>query len=120
MREETKNWINKGKDDLRKAKDNFKMGNYDLVSFLCQQCVEKILKAMLIEKTKTFPKIHDLVRLGRMVNLEDKMINKFKELTLAYAYTRYPDLPEESDLMNKSTGFLKIAEEVLQWVEENQ
>ncbi len=56
MREETENWLNKAKDDLRKAKDNFNIKNYDLTSFLCQQAAEKAIKSVLIEKTKKFQK----------------------------------------------------------------
>ncbi|MBL7147705.1 MAG: HEPN domain-containing protein [Nanoarchaeota archaeon] len=70
MKEETKRWLTKSKDDVIKAKDNLKIKHYDLVSFLCQQSTEKALKSFLIEKTGKFPKIHDLVKLGKLANLE--------------------------------------------------
>jgi len=70
--EEFERWFEKAKDDLRKAGDNFDIGNFDLSSFLCQQSVEKVLKAILIKRTKQFPKIHDLVRLCRLVKIDEK------------------------------------------------
>jgi len=119
MKEESKSWLNKAEDDLRKAKDNFGIGNYDLTAFLCQQSSEKALKSYLIEKKGIFPKIHDLVILGRKVEIPENLIDKIKELTLAYIYTRYPDIKEEPNLKNKSEDFLKNSKEVLEWVKEN-
>ena len=69
MKEETKNWIDSANKDLKKARDNFNIGNYDITSFLCQQAVEKALKSILIQRTNEFPKIHDLVRLGKLVGI---------------------------------------------------
>jgi len=119
MKQETKKWIEKARDDLKKAKDNFRIGHYDLASFLCQQAVEKSLKAVLIERKNEFPKIHDLVRLGKLVELDEKFADKLKELTLIYIYTRYPDIPEEKDLISKSAEFIKHTEEILKWVQKN-
>lgn len=119
MKPETKKWIDKARDDLQKAKDNFKIEHYDLASFLCQQAVEKSLKAILIERKSEFPKIHDLVRLGKLADIPNKLTKRLRELTLIYVYTRYPDIPEEKDLMSKSADFIKHSEEVLKWIEKS-
>ena len=115
MREETKKWFEKAKDDLKKAKDNFKMCNYDLTSFLCQQAVEKSLKAVLIERTKKFPKIHDLVRLGELVSLNKKLLKNCEKLSPVYIETRYPDIGEEDYTQEESAEDIKIAEKILKW-----
>src|SRR3989338_7724907 len=94
MKEETKLWINRAKTDLKKAKDNFEIKHYDLVSFLCQQSAEKALKAVLIEKTNSFPKIYDLIKLGRSVNIDDDLLKECERLTSGYIETRYPDMPD--------------------------
>ncbi len=115
MREETKRWMDKVKDDLRKAKDNFKIKNYDLSSFLCQQTVEKALKAVLIERTKNFPKIHDLVRLGKLVVLDEELLKDCEKLSPVYIETRYPDVDEEDYTQEESAEDIKTAEKILKW-----
>lgn len=114
-REETKKWLDKAKDDLKKAKDNFKIENYDLTSFLCQQSVEKTLKAVLIEKTGEFPKIHDLVRLGKLVGIDDKLLTDCEKLNPVYIETRYPDISEERYTPKESSEDIKIASRMIKW-----
>jgi len=116
MREETKRWIEKAKDDLKKAKDNFNIKNYDLTSFLCQQAVEKALKAVLIEKTKRFPKIHDLVRLGKLAKIDKKLLKDCEKLTFVYVETRYPDINIRKYDKEEAKEDIKIAERILKWV----
>ena len=41
--------------------------NNDLVCFLCQQCIEKLPKAVLTDRSAEFPLTHDLERLGKLV-----------------------------------------------------
>jgi len=119
MREETKKWLDKAKDDLRKAKDNFKIENYDLTSFLCQQAVEKSLKAILIERTKKFPKIHDLVKLGELVGLDEKLLKNCEKLSPVYIETRYPNVSEEDYTKKESSQDIKTAEQIIKWTTKN-
>jgi len=119
MREEVRRWFDKAKDDLRKAKDNFNIRNYDLVCFLCQQAVEKALKAILIKKTGRSSRIHDLVRLGKIVDIHQNFREGIKELSLAYIYTRYPDVKQEPNLKGKAIKFLELSKNILKWVEKN-
>ena len=96
MREETQRWLDKAEDDLKKARDNCSIKHYDLASFLCQQAVEKALKAVLIEETEMFPKIHDLVKLGRLANISKDLLKECEKLTFVYVETRYPDVGNRS------------------------
>lgn len=48
MREEIIRWIEQAKADLKAARDNLDTGNYYVVALLCQQTVEKGLKALYI------------------------------------------------------------------------
>ncbi len=41
--------------------------NMDAVCFHSQQCIEKLMKAVLISSGETPPKIHDLVQLAAMI-----------------------------------------------------
>jgi HEPN domain-containing protein len=70
MRAETAEWVNKAEGDFRTAQREISAPdrpNYDAACFHAQQCVEKYLKARLVEADKTFPKVHDLTALLRLV-----------------------------------------------------
>ncbi len=66
MKPTTREWVKKAEDDfmvasqiLRRRKDIVP----DAACFFCQQCVEKYLKARLIEANIAFPRTHDLLQL---------------------------------------------------------
>ena len=117
MKEVVKNWIEQSKRDLDTAKYNFEGGKYEFAVFLCQQSIEKALKALSIKKTGKFRKIHDIVLLGKELNLPENLINYCKEVAPAYTYTRYPDVTHVTNLKDISKKFIKYAEENLKWVE---
>ena len=63
MRNETIEWIKKAEGDFASATREFrarKNRNEDSACFHCQQCIEKYLKAILVEKNIQFTKTHDL------------------------------------------------------------
>jgi HEPN domain-containing protein len=69
MKRTTAEWVSKAEDDYRGATRlaAAKPPLYDLVSFHCQQCVEKYLKALLEELGIAVPKTHDLIRLFHLL-----------------------------------------------------
>ena|SRR3989338_605796 len=119
MKEEARRWFKKAKQDLSSAKYNYKGRKYDVSAFLCQQSAEKALKALLFKKSGEIRKIHDLVELGKNVGLPSDLLDKAKELTLAYTYSRYPDVQEVKNLSKIVKKFLKVSEEILKWVGKN-
>ena len=67
MRPATRAWLTKATGDRDTAEREFRVRrrpNYDAVCFHAQQSIEKCLKAMLTERGRPFPKIHDLIKLG--------------------------------------------------------
>lgn len=62
--------------------------------FHAQQCVEKYLKAMLIAKKKTFPKIHDLLQLSVLCEQAGIIVpvaeDSLDRLTKFAVVSRYP------------------------------
>ena len=69
MRTITSEWVAKAEGDFvtaRREKDAEPV-NHDAVCFHAQQCVEKYLKARLVEAEQTFPKTHDLSALLNLV-----------------------------------------------------
>ena len=73
------------------------------------------MKALLLERENELIKVHDLVMLAKKINVPSSMVEHAKELTLAYTYTRYPDMPEIKDLKGKARAFLGYAEKVIEW-----
>ena len=66
MKPNTREWVKKAEGDfkvasqiLRRRKDIVP----DAACFHCQQCVEKYLKARLVEASIAFPRTHDLLKL---------------------------------------------------------
>src|SRR2546425_12825563 len=81
MKPLTRDWVKKAENDfkvasqlLRRRKDIVP----DAACFFCQQCVEKYLKARLIEAGVMFPRTHDLLQLLNMCI-------RFEPLWSAYA-----------------------------------
>ena len=119
MREEVKNWWKQAKDDLGKAKILFNNRKYDGTTFYCQQAVEKSLKALSLKRFNKIRKIHDLVELGKEVNLPDDLLNRAKELTQAYIYSRYPDIGRVKNIKGVADNYLKYTAEIIKWVKKN-
>ncbi|MGE0085493.1 MAG: HEPN domain-containing protein [Desulfococcaceae bacterium] len=88
-------------------------------SFHAQQCVEKSLKAVLEEYTKTVPKIHDLDKLfseaGKHMDIEydETIVNR---LNMLYIESRYPGafgfLPEGKPSLEDVRKFYAFAKNV--------
>ncbi len=118
MAEEAKVWLDKAERDLAAASWNFKGKFFEESAFLCQQSVEKALKAMLLRKGNKIEKTHDLVFLAKKLNLPENFKENLKELTLAYIYSRYPDAKQEQNLEAVASKFLDWALEILKWIKE--
>jgi HEPN domain-containing protein len=97
MKDSTKQWILKAEGDYHSMVRESHVAenpNYDIVCFLPQQCVEKLLKAIMIEEETEFPKTHDLQKLLRLLThrhpeLEQLLISLTK-LSRLGADVRYP------------------------------
>jgi HEPN domain-containing protein len=65
------------------------------VCFHCQQCIEKLLKAILVREQIEFPKTHDIGRLIELVRDYVPGVAEFllhaKKLSIHGVAARYPD-----------------------------
>jgi len=61
MRKETSNWWTQAKRDLISAKNALKSKDYYMVAFLCQQTVEKSLKALILYTKREFYPLNSLI-----------------------------------------------------------
>jgi HEPN domain-containing protein len=117
MKKEVNDWLQMAISDLDAAKYNLDGKKYKVAAFLSQQTIEKTLKAISIEKTGKFSKVHDLVFLGKSIGLPDNMIDYCKKVTPAYIYTRYPDVVPSHDIGEHAKEFIDYAEEIIKWAE---
>ncbi len=117
--EEYKEWLKKAEQDLDTANYLLKGNKLEATVFFLQQSAEKALKALYIKRFKKVLRTHDLVLLSKELNAPENIVNECKELTLAYQYSRYPDIPTAKDLKDKASNFLKVAKEILKWIKEN-
>lgn len=90
---DVKAWIEASRYDLDTAKAMLRSRRYLYVLFMCQQALEKLLKAHVTAKTREFPpRIHNLMRLQELAALkctpEEKAL--LERLSLYYIQTRYP------------------------------
>ncbi len=122
MREEAKIWLERAEHDFNRAKKNFKIKEFELVAFLCQQSVEKGLKALCIDKFEKIVKTHDLMFLCSMLNSPKEISDACNRLNPVYTETRYPDkksLTYEYDKKD-AIDFLKDCEAALSWIKKQK
>ncbi len=118
MKEETERWWDKSQEDLKTAEILIENDRFPEGAFFLQQSIEKALKSLLIEEKDEFPKIHDLVSLGKRVDAPSEILDYCKEISPAYTYARYPDVVESSEIDEKIKDFTAWTREVLEWVKE--
>ena len=119
MKEEIKKWIKLSEEDFKTAKANLNIKKYRFASYLCQQAAEKSLKALLLKKTGKIIKIHDLVELGKKVEIEEKFLESLDKLTHTYIESRYPDIPRDKYTIDETKEDIKTTKEIIKWVKEN-
>jgi HEPN domain-containing protein len=88
-----KAWLDASRYDLVTARALQKSRRYVYVLFLCQQSLEKLLKALVMARTKEFPpRTHNLVRFGELTALQFSQEERelLERLSLYYLQNRYP------------------------------
>jgi len=121
MKEEVKKWMEQASADLNAAKKNIKIKIYYLSVQCSHQATEKALKALFIDKYNKMPeKTHDLIKLGKNVEIPEKYNEALYELNPEWIPSRYPDAAAVSPVKSydKPSAILHLhkAEEVVKWV----
>lgn len=119
MRAQSSVWIGIAEDDLDAAEHCLRGKQYLWAMFMCQQAVEKAIKAVYFEKNgETPPKKHDLISLAGAAGIREEcssdLRDLFRRLSLYYIETRYPDkraeiearcsATETQEMLNRSKG----------------
>ena len=93
--EHIKYWCESAQHDLESAEAIFNSGRYDWCLYVGHLALEKIIKAVFVEKNDNNipPKIHNLVRLAELSRIELNDEQKFflDKVNDFNIQTRYPD-----------------------------
>lgn len=121
MKEEAKKWMEQADADLNSAKKNLEIKIY-YVSVQCShQATEKALKALFIENHDIMPeKTHDLIKLGKNVNIPKEYYEALYELNPEWLPSKYPDASDVIPVKNYDESSAKLhlnkAKKILTWV----
>ncbi len=90
-------WLQKADGDLRTAQREFdatELPNYDAVCFHAQQCIEKLMKGVLIHHRIAPPKTHNLMQLYELLKPAcpevECSVEDLRYLTGVGVSSRYP------------------------------
>jgi len=118
-------WLERVDYDLNAAESMLKSGHLLYVAFLCQQSVEKVLKALWCDAREDSPPYtHNLEVLSESLELKLSDENKtFLELlNRFYIVGRYPSFKQKlaSDLdREKATDMIQKSKEFVQWCKQS-
>lgn len=120
MKKETILWLNFAKEDLKNMEIMWDAYRYGPTAFYCQQLLEKIMKAVIVEFIdKRPPKIHDLLRLKEdsQIKLPENWDKTLKLLTRHYYLVRYPDMTKGyTGSRKKMEPIVEQTKEIYQWI----
>lgn len=119
MRDDVRRCWETAKRDLNSAVHALEYMDYSLAAFLCQQSVEKGIKALYIKKFNELKKTHDLLFLGKKVELPKDLVPLCEALNSFYFITRYPDVSDDECDEEDAIHAIENAKEVLNWIEKN-
>ena len=115
-------WAEQARYDLDTARAMLDSGRYLYVLFCCQQAVERMLKAVIAERSgECPPRLHNLLRLAEQAGVELDQIQTvlMEDLSRYYIQSRYPEeIPALSRGLDRQRGrqVLNQTEDVLQWL----
>ncbi|MBI2971448.1 MAG: HEPN domain-containing protein [Candidatus Aenigmarchaeota archaeon] len=117
MKNETKAWLKKAKEDIETARYNLKGKKLNAAVFFAQQAAEKSLKAVQIERLGRFDRIHDLLTLAKSVSAPESVVESCASVNPYYTITRYPDSEDKTD-EKTAKSLLKSSRKVLTWAKQ--
>ena len=114
MKSETKEWAAKAEGDFSDVLRGIrarKHPNYDSVCFHAQQCIEKYLKARLVEASISFPNTHDLSRILDLATPLEPMWDTWRpDLNLLTSFAveyRYPGTAATKEDARRAYGICR-------------
>jgi HEPN domain-containing protein len=116
-------WVERVAYDLDTARAMLQTKRYVYVVFMCQQSIEKCLKALLAYKEENVVPIHNLRRLAELAGvvgeLEESTLIRLDFLSRYYINARYKeDLKQLSKGITETVAmdFIQFSEGVITWL----
>jgi HEPN domain-containing protein len=122
MREDARRLLVQAEHDLDNAGKNLGIGAFEVVAFLCQQAVEKALKAAwMVLLGRSAPFTHNLLELARGIGeIPAGLGPRLFHLGLDYTVARYPDaangIPHEQYDKTIASERIATAKEAMEWI----
>jgi HEPN domain-containing protein len=116
-----KSWLEKYKEDLKAAKAMLDARRYLWCGFICQQAIEKYLKAGYVKKYHRIPPyIHKLERLCQELELSvpEGILKAMIDIDKYYVSARYPAYKESVGIKNfrKAESVFTKTKEIVKWL----
>jgi HEPN domain-containing protein len=102
-----KYWLAHAQEDLLSAKVMLDAGRYTWCAFICQQALEKLLKAGYVKKEKCIPpRIHKLERLLELLTLKppEDLLEALILIDKYYIVARYPSYKTSVDIKTRKVA----------------
>jgi len=116
-----KEWIARGEEDysvMAREMRARKSPSYNAVCFHAQQCVEKLMKALLIDKNVMPPRTHDLLVLNELLTENGLKLEVTREqlriLSFGAVIFRYPGENADREMAKISVKHCKYVRKLLQ------
>jgi HEPN domain-containing protein len=121
MNQEITVWWTQAQNDLRAAKKNIEIHEYNVSVFLCQQSLEKGLKALYFKIINDNPgQTHSLIHLAKETQTPQKFHNFLRSMMSQFTATRYPDatigIPSELYDESFALEIFQETQEVINWI----
>lgn len=116
-------WLDRVAYDMETAKAMLQTGRLIYAVFMCQQAVEKCLKALLAHQDREIVPIHNLRRLSELAEIiydfDEATLRKMDFLSSYYINARYKENLEElskgiSEVVVRD--FIEFAEGLIAWL----
>ena len=118
-----RHWIERAQYDLDTAKAMLECRRYLYVAYMCQQAIEKIIKAIIAQQGKENLPVHNLVRLSEIAQIREELtdgrLDFLASLTPYHIEARYGDYKESlSEIINGDTAseLYNKTREFFQWL----
>lgn len=115
-------WLEHSREDLTAAKVMLNAKRYSWCAFICQQALEKLLKAGYVKKEKRIPPyIHKLERLLELLSLQlpQDLLEVLICIDKYYIIARYPSYKASVSIKSRNVAeeIYRKTKELYQWLE---
>ncbi|RME75413.1 MAG: HEPN domain-containing protein [Chloroflexi bacterium] len=122
LQEKVEHWLDIAEYDMETAAAMQESGRYLYTVFMCQQAIEKLLKALYIQQYgQEAPRTHNLLLLVSKLNLPAKSsyLQIMGQLNAYYIKGRYPTYKQKlTQLLSRQNAreLLQDSQEIFQWL----